>query len=144
MLAVEFPLFAFSHTRDVVVEVSKAGGFGVLGAVGHTPESLEIELCWIDQNIDGKAYGIDLPVPTSLADKEKMLTANSRQTVPSRSRTGKYTRQLRCPRTDSWQDEDSPDPLPMPLQGVIARTVAFDFTEDFATAVEHLGGILDE
>ena len=32
---IEFPLFAFTHCRDVVVEVSKAGGFGVLGAVGN-------------------------------------------------------------------------------------------------------------
>ena len=53
-LGIEFPLFAFSHCRDVIVEVSKAGGFGVLGAAGHTPESLEIELNWIDEHIDGK------------------------------------------------------------------------------------------
>ena len=44
MLQIELPLFAFSHCRDVVAEVSKAGGFGCLGATGHTPESLEIEL----------------------------------------------------------------------------------------------------
>jgi len=70
----EFPLFAFSHCRDVVAEVSKAGGFGVLGAAGHTPESLEIELNWIDEHIDGKPYGVDLIVPTSLADREGRLT----------------------------------------------------------------------
>ena len=52
-LGIEFPLFAFSHCRNVVTEVSKAGGFGVFGAVGLTPESLEIELKWIDENIDG-------------------------------------------------------------------------------------------
>ena len=26
----EFPLFAFSHCRDVVAAVSRAGGFGVM------------------------------------------------------------------------------------------------------------------
>jgi hypothetical protein len=67
-------LFAFSHCRDVVAEVSKAGGFGVLGAAGHTPESLEIELSWIDEHVDGKPYGVDLIVPTSMADKEGSLT----------------------------------------------------------------------
>jgi hypothetical protein len=41
-LNVEFPIFAFAHCRDVVVAVSKAGGFGVLGAVGFTPEQLEV------------------------------------------------------------------------------------------------------
>ena len=73
-LGIEFPLFAFSHCRDVVAEVSKAGGFGVLGAVGHTPESLEIELSWIDQHVDGKPYGVDLLVPNVMADKEGVLT----------------------------------------------------------------------
>ena len=303
-----FPLFAFSHCRDVVAEVSAAGGFGVLGAVGHSPQSLDIELSWIDEHCDGKPYGVDLLVPTSMdskeaalnqqeledripfdhkryveellarhnidtsdlwdgvmrdgvgdnmrkpgadavleaafshpvkmvvnalgvppdfmierarandvvvgalagakehaikhvdagidliivagteagghcgevstmvlvpevieeikdsgmvvlaaggivtgrqmaacmamgADgvwtgsvwlttaeaetlqvvKEKMLVANSRQTVRSRSRTGKYTRQLRSAWTDAWQAEESPEPLPMPLQGVVAE-----------------------
>ncbi len=75
MFGIEFPLFAFSHCRDVVAEVSKAGGFGVLGAAGHTPETLDIELTWIDEHIDGKPYGVDLIVPTSIADKEGTRTA---------------------------------------------------------------------
>lgn len=74
-LGIEFPLFAFSHCRDVIVEVSKAGGFGVLGATGHTPESLEVELDWIDQNIDGKPYGVDLLLPASLDSKEEARAA---------------------------------------------------------------------
>ena len=309
LLGIEFPLFAFSHCRDVVAGVSAAGGFGVLGAVGHSPKTLDIELSWIDEHCDGKPYGVDLLVPTSMdskeasisqqeledripiehkryieellarhnidtgdmwngvmrggvgdnmrkagadsvieaafehknvkmvvnalgvppdfmierarannvavgalagakehaikhmdagidliivagteagghcgevstlvlvpevlnevgdsnmvvlaaggivtgrqmaatmamgADgvwtgsvwlttaeaetlpvvKEKMINANSRQTVRSRSRTGKYTRQLRSAWTDAWQAEESPDPLPMPLQGVVAE-----------------------
>jgi NAD(P)H-dependent flavin oxidoreductase YrpB (nitropropane dioxygenase family) len=74
MLGIEFPLFAFSHCRDVVAEVSKAGGFGVLGAAGHSPETLEVELSWIDEHVGGKPYGVDLIVPTSMADKEGSLT----------------------------------------------------------------------
>ncbi len=73
-LGIEFPLFAFSHCRDVVAQVSKAGGFGVLGAAGHSPRTLEIELAWIDAHVDGKPYGVDLIVPTSIADKEGRLT----------------------------------------------------------------------
>lgn len=38
-LGIEFPIFAFTHCRDVVVAVSKAGGFGVLGAVGSRRSS---------------------------------------------------------------------------------------------------------
>ncbi len=370
LLDIEFPLFAFTHCRDVVAAVSNAGGFGVLGAVGHTPESLEVELSWIDEQVNGKSYGVDLLVPTSMEGKEqsltvaelearippehkqyisellarhdidtgdlwdgaitdgigdgmrevgatkildvafshpvkmvvnalgapprfmmekaraagvavgalagarehaikhaeagvdiviaagteagghcgevstmvlvpevlqtlqdypdiqvlaaggivtgrqmaacmamgaagvwtgsvwlttaeaetisvvkeKMLAASSRQTVRSRSRTGKYTRQLRSAWTDAWQSEDCPDPLPTPLQGILsgaafrkinklaeadhpgakqlasyyvgqgvglmnqplsARTVVYEFMEDFAGAAEHLANTLN-
>ena len=70
-LGIEFPLFAFSHSRNVVAEVSKAGGFGVFGAVGQTPENLEQELNWIDENIDGKPYGIDLLIPNRMDHKNE-------------------------------------------------------------------------
>ena len=43
-LGIDVPIFAFTHCRDVVVEVSKAGGIGVLGAVGFNPEQLKEEL----------------------------------------------------------------------------------------------------
>ena len=75
MLGCEFPLVAFSHCRDVVAAVSNAGGFGVLGAVGHSPETLDIELSWIDEQVKGKPYGVDLIVPTSLDSKEEALSA---------------------------------------------------------------------
>ena len=58
---------------------------------------------------------------TNPAVKEKMLAASSRQTVRSRSRTGKYTRQLRSPWTDAWQQPEAPEPLPMPLQGLVSE-----------------------
>ena len=62
----EFPLFAFSHCRDVVVAVSRAGGFGVLGGSSFTPETLEEELRWIDAHIDGKPYGVDILIPENM------------------------------------------------------------------------------
>ena len=71
MLGIEFPLFAFTHCRDVVVEVSKAGGFGVLGAARMTPAELEIELDWIDEHIDGMPYGVDLIVPDKFVGKDE-------------------------------------------------------------------------
>lgn len=55
---VEFPLFAFFHYRDVVVAVSKAGGFGGFGAASCSPAELEDELSWIDIHIDGKPNGV--------------------------------------------------------------------------------------
>lgn len=63
MFNLEFPIFAFSHCRDVVAAVSRAGGMGVLGAVAHTPEALDIDLSWIEEAVGDKPYGVDLIVP---------------------------------------------------------------------------------
>ncbi|MFT6398165.1 MAG: NAD(P)H-dependent flavin oxidoreductase YrpB (nitropropane dioxygenase family) [Bradymonadia bacterium] len=70
MLGIEIPIFAFSHCRDVVAAVSKAGGLGVLGAVGFTPEQLEIELTWIDEHVDGKPYGVDTVIPAKYVGRQ--------------------------------------------------------------------------
>ena len=72
-LGMEFPLFAFTHCRDVVVEVSKAGGFGVLGAAGMPPSQLKRELEWIDAHIGGKPYGVDLIVPNKMVGRDEKL-----------------------------------------------------------------------
>ena len=69
MLGIEFPLLAFSHCRDVVAAVSRAGGFGVLGATGHSPESVRTELKWIDDHCDGKPYGIDVLIPENMSTR---------------------------------------------------------------------------
>ena len=62
-LGIEYPIFAFTHCRDVVVAVSKAGGIGVLGAVGYSPEQLKEELDWIDEHIGEYPYGVDTVIP---------------------------------------------------------------------------------
>jgi NAD(P)H-dependent flavin oxidoreductase YrpB (nitropropane dioxygenase family) len=64
-LGIEFPIFAFSHCRDVVAAVTNAGGIGVLGALAFSPEQLELELKWIDEHVNGKSYGVDVVIPAS-------------------------------------------------------------------------------
>jgi NAD(P)H-dependent flavin oxidoreductase YrpB (nitropropane dioxygenase family) len=88
-LGIEFPLFAFSHCRDVVAAVSKAGGFGVLGATAFNPEELEVELQWIDAHVDGKPYGIDVLIPENLSVKnETGLTSKTLAArIPPQHRT---------------------------------------------------------
>jgi NAD(P)H-dependent flavin oxidoreductase YrpB (nitropropane dioxygenase family) len=77
-LGIDFPLVAFSHCRNVVAAVSRAGGFGVLGATAFAPDELEQELKWLDENIGGKPYGIDVLIPENMAAKsEKNVTIGS-------------------------------------------------------------------
>jgi NAD(P)H-dependent flavin oxidoreductase YrpB (nitropropane dioxygenase family) len=77
MLGVEFPLLAFSHCRDVVAAVSKAGGFGVLGGSTFAPEQLKVELDWIDAHVDGKPYGLDLAIPENMPNRDQLKMTNS-------------------------------------------------------------------
>ena len=68
-LGIEFPIFAFSHCRDVVAAVSRAGGFGVLGALAFSPDELEVELDWIDEHVGDKPYGVDIVMPAKYVGK---------------------------------------------------------------------------
>src|SRR6201988_5026041 len=94
MLGIDFPLLAFSHCRDVVAAVSRAGGFGVLGTTTHSPESIEQELKWIDDHVDGKPYGIDVLIPENISTAgEKDVTWKSLEArVPQQHRD--FTRDL--------------------------------------------------
>lgn len=71
MFNIDLPIFAFSHCRDVVAAVSKAGGMGVLGAVAHSPESLEVDLQWIEAEIGDRPYGVDLIIPAKYEGSEQ-------------------------------------------------------------------------
>src|SRR5439155_310455 len=70
LLGIEFPIFAFSHCRDVVAAVSRAGGFGVFGALAFPPDQLEVELRWIDEHVGGKPYGVDVVMPEMYAGRD--------------------------------------------------------------------------
>ncbi len=60
---IDLALFAFSYMPDVVVEVCKAGGMGVLGAVRFTPDELSSALSYIEREIGGRPYGVDIVMP---------------------------------------------------------------------------------
>jgi NAD(P)H-dependent flavin oxidoreductase YrpB (nitropropane dioxygenase family) len=71
MFGIDVPILAFSHCRDVVAAVTKAGGMGVLGAVAHSPEQLEIDLAWIENEVGSRPYGIDVIVPAKYAGSDE-------------------------------------------------------------------------
>jgi NAD(P)H-dependent flavin oxidoreductase YrpB (nitropropane dioxygenase family) len=83
-LGIEFPLFAFSHCRDVVAEVSRAGGYGVLGALAFSPDQLEVELSWIDEHCGGRPYGVDFAMPEKFVGKGEAFDLESlRALIPA-------------------------------------------------------------
>jgi NAD(P)H-dependent flavin oxidoreductase YrpB (nitropropane dioxygenase family) len=59
----DLALFAFNYQPDVVIEVCKAGGLGVLGAVRFTPPELKEALDYIEANVGGRPYGVDVVMP---------------------------------------------------------------------------------
>jgi NAD(P)H-dependent flavin oxidoreductase YrpB (nitropropane dioxygenase family) len=77
LLGIDFPLLAFSHCRDVVAAVTSAGGFGVLGAMRYDADELEVELRWIDEQVRGRPYGLDVIVPQSFEGKGEHLDAEA-------------------------------------------------------------------
>lgn len=87
-LGVEHAIFGFTPFPAVAAAISRAGGFGVLGAVRYTaPEDLERDLDWIEANVDGRPYGLDVVMPAkkvegvSEADVEAMIPEGHRQFV---------------------------------------------------------------
>jgi NAD(P)H-dependent flavin oxidoreductase YrpB (nitropropane dioxygenase family) len=85
MFGIDIPILAFTHCRDVVAAVTKAGGLGVLGAVAHSQEQLEVDLAWIEAEVGGRPYGIDLIVPAKYAgDGDGGFTMDDiRQLIPA-------------------------------------------------------------
>ena len=67
LLGVEHPIFGFSPSEHVAAAVSRAGGLGVLGCVRfNDPADLEAALAYMDDNTDGKPYGVDIVMPASV------------------------------------------------------------------------------
>ncbi|MBS0284675.1 MAG: nitronate monooxygenase [Proteobacteria bacterium] len=120
MLGIDFPLLAFSHCRDVVAAVSRAGGFGVLGATAHTLESLEAELAWIDAHVDGKPYGLDVLIPENLVTggAKGITRASLAEKVPERHRA--FVRDLAERHHVALPEERRDDNAPAPFDPNVA------------------------
>jgi NAD(P)H-dependent flavin oxidoreductase YrpB (nitropropane dioxygenase family) len=140
MLGIEFPLFAFSHCRDVVAAVSRAGGFGVLGATGHTPQSVHTELKWIEDHAGGKPFGIDILVPENMATAgERNVTYNSLKTrIPDEHR--QFARDLLAGAGVELQEVQASDDRAQPFDPELAlRTLEAAFDHPIKLIANALG-----
>lgn len=130
MFDIGFPLFAFSHCRDVVVAVSKSGGIGVFGAMHYTPEQLHEELLWIEERLDGRSYGIDLVIPERYVRDEGRREFDAEQLwrmIPDGH--ARFANEL-CDRFD----------VPALGEGVsLPDTAGLGWSESFATALTDIG-----
>lgn len=75
---IDYPIFAFTPSEHVAAAVSRAGGLGVLGCVRfNDTEELEQTLSWLDENTDGKPYGVDIVMPMKVPEEVKGLDVSS-------------------------------------------------------------------
>ncbi|WP_433802343.1 nitronate monooxygenase [Actinomycetospora sp. CA-084318] len=87
LLGVEHPLVGFNRSPGVVAAVTNAGGFGVLAASMYTPAELDAQLRWIEEQVDGRPYGVDLLVPEKFAVGDPdQLVASLRAQIPDAHR----------------------------------------------------------
>ncbi|MEU1255185.1 NAD(P)H-dependent flavin oxidoreductase [Streptomyces chartreusis] len=87
-LGVEHAIFGFTPFPAVAAAISRAGGFGVLGAVRYTaPDDLKRDLDWVEAHVDGRPYGLDVVMPAKKvegvteADVEAMIPEGHRQFI---------------------------------------------------------------
>lgn len=108
-LGIDVPIFAFTHCRDVVVAVSKAGGIGVLGAVGFSPAQLKEELDWIDAHIGDKSYGVDIVIPQKYEGMGEMDPKKLEETLQAMVPQGHHdfaAKLLKDHGVPEWPDKD--------------------------------------
>jgi NAD(P)H-dependent flavin oxidoreductase YrpB (nitropropane dioxygenase family) len=82
-MGIDFPIFAFTHCRDVAAAVTLAGGVGVLGTTRQTPELLELDLRWLDAKCGRMPYGVDMLFPAKSEGEDE---AELRLAIPAEHR----------------------------------------------------------
>lgn len=90
LLGIEHPIVGFTPSEHVAAAISRAGGLGVLGCVRfNDPAELDATLDWLDENTDGRPYGVDVVMPTrgptegTPVDLDRLIPAGHRDFVQS-------------------------------------------------------------
>jgi NAD(P)H-dependent flavin oxidoreductase YrpB (nitropropane dioxygenase family) len=71
---IEHPIIGFTPSQHVAAALSRAGGMGVLGCVRFNDAAeLATVLDWMDENTDGKPYGVDIVMPATVPTEGKAI-----------------------------------------------------------------------
>ncbi|MGB7237283.1 MAG: nitronate monooxygenase family protein [Rhodococcus sp. (in: high G+C Gram-positive bacteria)] len=82
---IEYPIFGFTPSEHVAAAISRAGGLGVLGCVRfNDAEDLDAVLTWMDENTDGKPYGVDIVMPAKVPTEGASVDLN--ELIPAEHR----------------------------------------------------------
>jgi NAD(P)H-dependent flavin oxidoreductase YrpB (nitropropane dioxygenase family) len=74
---IQYPIFVFTPSEKVAAAVSRAGGLGMLGCVRfNDADDLETVLQWMDENTDGKPYGVDIVMPAKVPTEGTAVDIN--------------------------------------------------------------------
>jgi NAD(P)H-dependent flavin oxidoreductase YrpB (nitropropane dioxygenase family) len=83
LVGVAHPIVGFNRSPAVVAAVTNAGGLGVLAASAFTARELDAQLTWIEEQVGGRPYGVDLLVPEKFAAGDPGdLIASLRAQIP--------------------------------------------------------------
>lgn len=78
VFGIEYPIFAFTPSEHVAAAVSRAGGLGVLGCVRfNDADELDATLAWLDENTDGRPYGVDVVMPMKIPTEGSAVDLNA-------------------------------------------------------------------
>jgi NAD(P)H-dependent flavin oxidoreductase YrpB (nitropropane dioxygenase family) len=81
-LGIEHPIVGFTPSEHVAAAISRAGGLGVLGCVRFNDAAeLDKVLHWLDDNTDGRPYGIDVVMPAKIPAEGAAVDLN--QLIPA-------------------------------------------------------------
>jgi NAD(P)H-dependent flavin oxidoreductase YrpB (nitropropane dioxygenase family) len=126
LVRVEHPIVGFNRSPGVVAAVTNAGGLGVLAATAYGPEELDAQLSWIEEQVDGKPYGVDLLVPATFATGDPDdLVASLRAQIPAghveflRRLIEKYEIPPLADHEGAWSDDQATMILPTGVNALL-------------------------
>lgn len=107
-VGIERPIVAFTPSEHVAAAVSRAGGLGVLGCVRfNDPDELDRTLTWLDDNTDGKPYGVDVVMPMKVPTEGKAVDLKAMIPEPHVAFVDRTLQQLGVPPLPEGEGRDA-------------------------------------